>query len=70
MLKKNLNDAMVLNVDYANNYNFQVKNEVKYMHWHSYQITMLMQITWAKNPTPHPHDECSKNIMTYHFLCK
>ena len=37
------------------------------MHWHSYQVTILVQITWFKNPTPEPHDESNKKVMTNHF---
>ena len=37
------------------------------MHWHSYQITILVHITWVRNPTPDPNDESTRNIMEYHF---
>ncbi len=37
------------------------------MHWHSYQITILVHITWMRNPNPNPHDESTNTIMKYYF---
>jgi hypothetical protein len=62
-----LEDAMVSVVDFAENYSFEIQNEVQSMHWHSYQISILVHITWVRNPAADPNDESTKNIMTYHF---
>jgi len=37
------------------------------MHWHSYHITILMHITWKRNPNAISDDEDSKTMMRYHF---
>ncbi len=37
------------------------------MHWHSYHITILMHITWKRNPNAILDDEDSKTMMRYHF---
>ncbi len=33
-------------VDFVKNYSFEVQNEVQSMHWHSYQINILVHITF------------------------
>jgi hypothetical protein len=60
-------DTMVSVIDYAENYSFEVQNEVQSMHWHSYQVTILVHIMCVRNPHPNPDDESTQNIMTYHF---
>ena len=60
-------DTMVSVVDYAENYSFEVQNEVQSMHWHSYQVSILVHITWVRNPEPDPEDASTRNIMQYHF---
>jgi len=37
------------------------------MHWHSYQVTILVHISWIKNPCPNPNDESTKTLMKYYF---
>jgi hypothetical protein len=37
------------------------------MHWYSYQVTILVHITWVRKPNPDPTDESSKTVMKYHF---
>ena len=58
------NDAMVSVVDFTKNYSFEIQNEVQSMHWHSYQISILVHIMWVRIPI---NDESTRNIMTYHF---
>jgi hypothetical protein len=60
-------DTMVSVIDYAQNYSFEVQNEVQSMHWHSYQISILVHISWVRNPHHDPDDDSTKNIMKYHF---
>ena len=33
------NDTVVFVIDFAENYSFEIQNEVQSMHWHLYQIT-------------------------------
>jgi hypothetical protein len=33
-------------VDFVENYSFEMQNEVQSMHWHSYQISILVHITY------------------------
>jgi len=54
-------------VDFAENYIFEVQNEVQSMHWHNYQVSILVYITWMQNPNPDPNDASSRTIMKYHF---
>ena len=37
------------------------------MHWHSYQISILVHITYVRNPHRDPHDDSTRNITSYHF---
>jgi hypothetical protein len=60
-------DTVVSVIDFAENYSFEVQNEVQSMHWHSYQVTILVQISWIRNPHPDPCDESSKTLCKYHF---
>lgn len=39
-------DTIVSVVDFAENYSFTVQNEVQSMHWHSYQVTILVHISF------------------------
>ncbi len=54
-------------IDFSKNSTFEIQNEVQNMYWHSYQVTILMHITWWHNPNPIPNDEDSKVLMKYHF---
>jgi hypothetical protein len=54
-------------VDFAKNYSFQVQNEVQNMHWHSYQINILVHITFQSNPNFDVHVEDSKSLMNIIF---
>jgi hypothetical protein len=54
-------------VDFAKNYTFETQNEVQSMHWHSYQISILVHITYQHNPQPDPYDEESWVFIGYHF---
>jgi hypothetical protein len=51
---------MVSNIDFGDNYNFEIQNEVQSMHWHNYQCTILVHISRMQNPNPNLEDEDSK----------
>jgi hypothetical protein len=37
------------------------------MHWHNYQCTILVHISWMRNPNPDLDDGNSNTIMRYYF---
>lgn len=37
------------------------------MHWHTYQISILVHISFRHNPTPNLYDDDSKILTKYHF---
>jgi len=58
---------MVSIVEFAENYRFEMQNEVQSMHWHTYQILILVHICFHHNPTPDSCDENSQILIEYHF---
>jgi hypothetical protein len=44
-------------VDFAKIYSFEIHNEVQSTHWHNYQISIMVHITFHHNPTLDPYDE-------------
>ncbi len=61
------NDIVVSIVDFVENYSFEVQNEMQSMHQHIYQVTILVHITWIRNPHLDLHDETSQTCMKYYF---
>lgn len=62
-----LENSIVYVVDFAENYTFQVQDEMQSMHWHSFQITLLVDITYCHNLNQDPHDEDSFILIDYRF---
>ena len=60
-------DGIVSVIDFAENYSFEVQNKVQSMHWHSYQVSILVQISWIRNPNANPADPSSMTLMKYNF---
>ncbi len=58
---------MVSMVEFAKNYSFKVENEVQSMHWHIYQVSILVHTSFHHNPTLNPYDDDSKILTKYHF---
>jgi len=54
-------------VDFVKNYGFEVQNEIQSMHWHMYQISILIHICFHWNLTLDPYDEDSWILTKYHF---
>jgi hypothetical protein len=48
---------MVSVVNFAENYTFETQNEVQSMHWHNYQINILVHIMYHHNPHLDPYGE-------------
>jgi hypothetical protein len=42
-----LKTSMMLVIDFAKNYTFKEYNEVQKMHWHSFQLTILVHICYS-----------------------
>ncbi len=66
-MKSFLQYCIISMEDFAKNYSFQVQNEVQSMHWHSYQISILVHITYRSNLDFDMHDEDTKILIEYHF---
>ena len=60
-------DTVVSVVDFAENYKFEIQNEVQSMHWHSYQVSILVHITFRHNPDLDPYNEDTFILTEYHF---
>jgi hypothetical protein len=58
---------MVSLIDFVENYSFKIQNKIHSMHWHSYQCTIFVHISWMQIPNFDPNDEDSKIVMRYHF---
>jgi hypothetical protein len=54
-------------VDFDENYNFEIPNEMQSMHWHNYQITILVHICWMQKLNTNHDDLNSCILMKYHF---
>jgi len=54
-------------VNFAKNYSFEVQNEVQNMHWHTYQISILVHINFHHSRTLDLYDDDSKIFVEYHF---
>jgi hypothetical protein len=53
-------------IDFAKNYYFAIQNEVQSMHMHSFQILILVDITYHLNPNFDLDDANSFLIIEYH----
>jgi hypothetical protein len=60
-------DSILSHIDFAENYSFQIQNEIQSMHWFSHQVTILVHLTYRKNPFPDPLLEGSEWIKESHF---
>jgi hypothetical protein len=44
-----LDDTIISHVVFAENYTFQVQNKIQSMYYHSYQLSILVHITYRVN---------------------
>jgi hypothetical protein len=58
---------MVFVVAFVENCSFEVQNEMQSMHRHSYQIIILVHITFQHNPNVDPYDEGFFFLNEYHL---
>jgi hypothetical protein len=65
---ENLSSDQVLSViDFAENYSFTWQNEVQSQHWQSFQVTILVHITFRIDPHWDEVDVRAKILTEYHF---
>jgi hypothetical protein len=57
-------------VNFVENYTFQEYNEVQEMHWHSFQLTILVHNCYRWNPTYIANKNCGENKLftEYHYF--
>ena len=60
-------DAVVSVIDFAENYSFKWKNEVQSQHWFSFQVTILVHITFRIHPEWDGVDSQTMLLTEYHF---
>jgi len=60
-------DLVVSIVVFAKNYKFESLDKAQSQHWFSYQISILVQITFCHNPNFDLYNEDSCIIIEYHF---
>jgi hypothetical protein len=60
-------DTILSHIDFVENYSFKMKNEILSMHWHSFQITILVQTTFHVDQTTRQGNDDKKIIKKTHF---
>jgi hypothetical protein len=60
--------SILSHVDFAENYSFQVQNEIQSMHWQSSQVTIMVHICYRRNPLFVAGGEEPKVIKDAHFF--
>jgi len=60
-------DEIISVIDFAENYSFEIQNEVQSMHWQNFQVSIHVQICWTQNPNPDPTNPNTNALMKYHF---
>jgi hypothetical protein len=54
-------------VDFVENYSFKDQNEVQSQHWFSFQVTILVHISFHLNPAWDTIDSSTRVLTEYHF---
>jgi hypothetical protein len=49
LLETMLERAMVLCVEFSENYTMRIQNEIQNMHWHNFQISIMVHICYKRN---------------------
>jgi hypothetical protein len=60
-------DCILSHIDFAENYTFQIQNEIQSMHWHSFQVIILVHITFCVDFAFGFDDEDNTFIKDNHF---
>jgi hypothetical protein len=63
-----VSDDMVIScIDFSINYTTKVQNEIQNMHWHNFQVTILVHITYRHNPNYDHVDLNSQVLQVVHY---
>ncbi len=63
-----VSDDMVIScIDFSINYTTKVHNEIQNMHWHNFQVTILVHITYHHNPNYDHIDPNSQVLQVVHY---
>jgi hypothetical protein len=60
-------NVILSHINFIENYTFQIENEIQSMHWHSFQVTIVVHITYKINPTYIEDNGQNKVIKESHF---
>jgi hypothetical protein len=58
-------DMILSHIDFAENHSFQIQNEIQSMHWFFHQVTILVHLTYRRNPSPDDDEEWIKESHFY-----
>lgn len=58
-------DMILSHIDFAENYSFQIQNKIQSIHWFSHQVTILVHLTYSRNPSPDGDEEWIKQSHFY-----
>jgi hypothetical protein len=59
--------TIISHVDFAENHSFQVQNEIQSAYYHSYQVTIMVHITYHRNPDFVEGSDASPILKEGHF---
>lgn len=59
--------VLISHVDFSENYTFAVQDEIQSMYYHSYQVTIMVHITYRRNPDFVEDGDFPKLIKAAHF---
>jgi hypothetical protein len=60
-------NTILSQIDFSKNYSFEMQNKIQSMHWHSFQVTILVHITFRVDPTNGQGNDDKKIIKGTHF---
>lgn len=70
MSMDNLPSNIILSqIDFSKNYSFEMQNKIQSMHWHSFQVTILVLITFRVDPTNGQGNDDKKDHQRNTLLC-
>ena len=58
---------IVFVLNFVENYSFKEQNEIQSQHWFSFQVTILVHITFSLNPNWDSINLASRILIEYHF---
>ncbi len=61
------NDMVISCIDFSKNYTMKIQNEIQNMHWHNFQVNILVHINYCLNPKYNPTKPSSKVLKEVHY---